>query len=178
MLTAKEQRFIAEYLVDFNGAEAARRAGYAPKSAKVTASRLLAKAPIKAAIDAKRATQLQSTDLTAARVLEELRRLSFADVRTLFDEHGSLRPLHTLTADQAACIAGVEVIIKNAKAGDGVTDTIHKIKLWDKPRSLEMLAKHFALLTERVRVEDDDALIQKLLAGRQRAAETKHAGAR
>jgi hypothetical protein len=41
-------------------------------------------------------------------------------------------------------------IIKNAKAGDQQTDTIQKIKLWDKPRDLKMLAKHLALLTDVV----------------------------
>lgn len=170
MLTPKEQRFVAEYLVDFVGSDAAKRAGYAPRSAKVTACRLLTKPAVKAAIEAKRAKQIESTDLTAARVLEELRRLSFSDVRTLFDGKGNLRPLHELTAEEASCIASVEVVIKNAKAGDGQTDTVHKIKCWDKPRSLEMLAKHFALLTDVVKLDDEAGMIQKLMAGRQRAA--------
>ena len=51
MLTAKEQRFIHEYRLDGDGANAARRAGYAPKSAKVTASRLLKKPAIAEAIN-------------------------------------------------------------------------------------------------------------------------------
>ena len=50
MLTAKERRFITEYRLDGDGANAARRAGYAPKSAKVTASRLLEKPEIAAPI--------------------------------------------------------------------------------------------------------------------------------
>lgn len=37
----KQQRFFAEYAIDQNGTQAAIRAGYAPKSAAVTASRLL-----------------------------------------------------------------------------------------------------------------------------------------
>jgi phage terminase small subunit len=40
-LPPKRQRFVDEYLVDHNGAQAAARAGYSPVSAKVTASRLL-----------------------------------------------------------------------------------------------------------------------------------------
>jgi hypothetical protein len=42
-LTTKQQRFINEYLVDANGAAAAARAGYATRSAKVAASRMLTK---------------------------------------------------------------------------------------------------------------------------------------
>ena len=93
---------------------------------------------------------IQAAELSGARVLEELRRLAFADLRDLYDEDGNLKPLHTLTAEQAACIAGLEVVKKNLTAGDGEVDTVIKIKVWDKPRTLEMLAKHFALLTERV----------------------------
>ena len=40
-LTPRKARFVTEYLVDCNGAAAAVRAGYAPGSAKVAASRLL-----------------------------------------------------------------------------------------------------------------------------------------
>jgi hypothetical protein len=75
--------------------------------------------------------------------------------------------------EQGAALAGFEVLIKNAKAGDGITDTIYKFKLWDKVRALEVLAKHFALLTDIVRVDSQAAQIAALLAGRKRAAECK-----
>jgi len=42
-LTAKEKRFCEEYIIDCNGAQAAIRAGYSPKSAKVIASQNLTK---------------------------------------------------------------------------------------------------------------------------------------
>jgi phage terminase small subunit len=100
--------------------------------------------------EAAQAAYLEREGLSAVRVLEELRRLSFADPRGFWLPNGDLKPIADLTAEQAACLAGFEVVIKNAKAGDGQTDTVHKIKFWDKPRALEMLAKHFALLTERI----------------------------
>ena len=50
-----------------------------------------------------------------------MRRIAFADIRRLFDADGNLRPLHELSAEEAACIAAVEVISKNAKAADDVT---------------------------------------------------------
>lgn len=154
-MTPKQARFVAEYLIDRNATQAAIRCGYSQKTAGSIGSENLTKPEIAAAVAKGTAKQLDSADLSAARVLEEIRRLALSDVRSLFDADGNIRPLHELTAEQAACIAGVEVIIKNAKAGDGVTDTIHKIKVWDKPKSLEMLAKHFALLTERVEHSGD-----------------------
>lgn len=149
-LTPKQARFAAEYLVDLNGTQAAIRAGYSPRTANQMASDLLAKPDIAALIAEKQARQLERADLTATRVLEELRRLAFSDVTGLFDEHGNLKPLHTLTPEQAAAIASLEVVKKNITAGDGQIDTVHKLKVWDKTKALEMLAKHFGVLTERV----------------------------
>lgn len=100
--------------------------------------------------EAARRKYLESEALTAERVLEELRRLAFSDVGSLFDEKGKLRPLHEMTREERSAIAGLEVIVKNAEAGDGHTDTVHKVKVWDKTRALEQLAKHFGLLTEKV----------------------------
>lgn len=99
-----------------------------------------------------KAKQLQSADLSAQRVLEELGRLALVDARDFYDERGNVKPLSELTASQGAALQSIEVIVKNAKAGDGVTDEIHKIKLWDKPKALDILAKHFGLLKETIDV--------------------------
>lgn len=40
-LTDKQKRFCDEYLIDLNATQAAIRAGYSPKTAEQTASRLL-----------------------------------------------------------------------------------------------------------------------------------------
>ncbi len=50
-MNPKRQRFCEEYAVDLNGAQAATRAGYAPGSAKVTASRLLTDANVRERVD-------------------------------------------------------------------------------------------------------------------------------
>ena len=50
-MNPKRQRFCEEYAIDLNGAQAATRAGYAPGSAKVTASRLLTDANVRARVD-------------------------------------------------------------------------------------------------------------------------------
>lgn len=169
-MTPKQTRFVAEYLIDLNATEAARRCGYSLKTAHAQGPRLLANAEVAKAVAQGKSRQLNTADLSASRVLEELRRLAFADLRRLFDKRGNLKPIHELTADEAACLAGFEVIKKNAEAGDGVIDTIHKVKVLDKTRSLEMLAKHFALLVERIQVDDEEGRIARLLAGRQRVA--------
>lgn len=149
-MNAKQARFVAEYLIDLNATQAAIRAGYAKRSAGQQADELLKNHEIAAAVSEQTQKRLDKCSLTADRVLEEMRRLAFSDVSRLFDAHGKLKPLHTLTPEESACISGMEVIIKNAEAGDGHMDTVHKIKVWDKPRTLEMLGKHFGLLIDRV----------------------------
>jgi phage terminase small subunit len=52
-LTDKQQRFVEEYCVDWNGTQAAIRAGYAAKAAHATGWENLRKPEIKAAIDAR-----------------------------------------------------------------------------------------------------------------------------
>ena len=97
--------------------------------------------------------QLTGNELTASRILEEMRRLALVDARKFYDDNGNVKPLSELSADEGAALAGVEVILKNAKAGDKQTDEIHKIRLWDKTRALEMLGKYFGLLKEHVQHE-------------------------
>lgn len=171
-LNAKQARFVAEYLADLNATQAAIRAGYSPKTAEQQGFRLLRNAEIASAVAAGKTHQLERADLAATRVLEELRRLVFSNVQDLFDEQGNLRPIRSLTREQAACIASLEVIKKNAEAGDGHIDVVHKIRVWDKTRTLEMAMKHFALLTDVVKHTGELTLVeQRLQAARKRLAE-------
>lgn len=149
-MNAKQARFVAEYLIDLNATQAAIRAGYSEKTAGSQGFDLLKKPEIAQAVAAGQAKHITTADLTASRVLEEMRRLSFLDLRSLFDDHGNIKPIHELTPEQGACLASVEVVKKNLAAGDGQTDTVHKLKVWDKVRSLEMLAKHFGLLVDKM----------------------------
>ena len=49
-ITSKQERFCQEYIIDYNGAQAAIRAGYAENSARKTASRMLTNADILARV--------------------------------------------------------------------------------------------------------------------------------
>ena len=169
-MTPKQQLFILEYRKDLNATQAARRAGYSKKTAGQIGERLLKNVEILKAIAQATERQMDRAELSAARVLEEMRRLGFSNVKKLFDEQGNLKPIHELSDEDAACIAGIEVVMKNATAGDGKVDRVLKVKVWDKRATLEMLGKHFALLTERVIHEGGQELIAALYAGRDRAA--------
>jgi phage terminase small subunit len=159
--------FAARYLATGNATQAARDAGYSQKTASAQGSRLLKNAKVQRLL----LRGVERAELSAARTLEETRRNAFSDIGALFDERGNLKPIHTLPADVRSTIASVEVVIRNAAAGDGHTDTIHKVKLWSKDKALELLMKHFSLLAERVKLETDEKLLALLDAGRRRNAE-------
>jgi len=72
-LPAKQARFVEEYLLDLTGAQAARRAGYSPNSANVTASKLLSKANIQDAIANAVEERSQRTEIDQDWVLFQLK---------------------------------------------------------------------------------------------------------
>lgn len=135
---------------------AAIAAGWPPKIASATASRLVKESEVAARISELSVKFCEVATLSAARVLEEIKLLALLplpDSRSFFDENGNIKPMSQLTKEQGMQIAGFEVIKKNAAAGDGIIDTVHKFKLWgkqEKVQALEMLAKYFGLLTEKV----------------------------
>lgn len=149
-MTPKQERFVAEYLIDLNATRAAIAAGYSKKTAHSQGPRLLEDVGVAAAVAKRTQAQLGKANITAERVKERLATIAFADIRDLHDQDGNLKPLHALTADQAAAISQFEVIKKNAEAGDGVIDRVHKVRLADQMKALEMLGKHFGLFIEKV----------------------------
>ena len=71
-LSPKRLRFVDEYVLDMNGAQAAVRAGYSSRSAKVTASRLLTDANVQQAVAERTLALAEKVDVTAEWVLTRL----------------------------------------------------------------------------------------------------------
>lgn len=82
-LTAKQQRFVVEYLVDLNATQAAIRAGYSPKTAAEQAHQLLRKTSVAAAISKAQGKRADRTEITADLVLRELWDVATADPNEL-----------------------------------------------------------------------------------------------
>jgi phage terminase small subunit len=104
------------------------------------------------------------------RVLREAARLAYSDIRQLCDADGHLLPIAQWPDHLAAAVSGVEVVRRNIDAADGQTEQVHKIKLWDKPKNLELLFKHLGLLKETLTVTLDAPLLERLDRGRRRNA--------
>ena len=128
MLTAKEQRFIHEYRVDGDGANAARRAGYASKSAKVTACRLLKKPAIAEAI----AHQEQGRANQAIANAQERRELLTLIARDIGEKNrlAAIKAMDTLNRMDAMYVQKHEVASMTkydySKLTDAELETLHR----------------------------------------------------
>lgn len=99
----------------------------------------------------KRKAQERLADLIDPdRALREAARLAYSDIGEVFDGKGNLKPLKDWPKDLRAAVGAVEVVKRNLTSGDGHVDEVIKLKLWDKPKNLEMLFKHMGLLKERL----------------------------
>jgi len=169
-LTAKQQRFCDEYLIDLNATQAAIRAGYSRKTAEQLAYQLLQKTSVQNHIAELQKKREKRTEITQDSVLRELALIAFAkasdyakvvekdamievdgNMVPVLDEDGNpvkyrtVEPILTddLTEDQKKAIA----VIKKGRDG-------FEIKPYSKIQALELLGKHLGMFTEKVEVKN------------------------
>lgn len=138
-LTIKEENFVEEYVLTGRGKESAILAGYARANAAGTAWQLLQFPAVAQKIAERRAEIAKTHRLSRDRLVEEMARVAYMDVRKLFDSNGKPLPIHMLSDDAAAPINGIEVCTQ----GNDVIGyaEITKYKLSEKNKALENLAK-------------------------------------
>lgn len=135
----RRARFAVEYAKDLNGTQAAIRAGYAPGSAHVAASRLLDQADVREHIERILAKAAEAAAITVERTQREIARIAYGDIGRLFDEDDQLKPLSELEEADRALIGGLEVEELYEGRGDerrGV-GVLRKVRLRDKLVALE-----------------------------------------
>ena len=66
-------------------------------------------------------------------------------------------------------IGGFDVVKRNLTSGDGVVDTVIKVKKQDQSRYVEMGAKYFSLFVEKVEHTHLIMIADGLKAGQQRS---------
>lgn len=75
----RQIQFAQEYIIDFNGKQAAIRAGYAPKSAEVTACKMLRTAKVRSEIERLLADDVGRRNEIRERNINELMPLAYTD---------------------------------------------------------------------------------------------------
>lgn len=129
-LTAKQQRFVEEYLVDLNATQAAIRAGYSAKNADKIASQLLGKSRVADAIAAAKSERSARVAVSADYVLNNLVEIVERSMQRapVFDMKGN-----HVTDEEG----------RHVWRFDGKTAN----------RALELLGKHLGMFTDKIEAD-------------------------
>jgi phage terminase small subunit len=151
-LTAKQQRFCDEYLIDLNATQAAIRAGYKRSDYTDTnANKLLENTRIKETIEKAMAERSKRTGISQDRVIQELARIAFVNpIDVINTENGSVSD--SASDDDLACIQSVKV--KTMSSDKGWSEE-REVKLNDKMKALELLGKHLGMFKDKVELDTD-----------------------
>lgn len=144
----QHKKFISEYLIDLNATQAYIRAGYSAKTADVAGPRLLGTVRVQEAIQKALKRREERTQITQDKVLKELAKIGFQDVRALYNPDGSLKPIHSLDDQTAASIAGLEFYGVKGEDGQIIGQTA-KVRLSDKRAALVDIGKHLGMFVDR-----------------------------
>jgi len=162
--SAKMEMFCNEYLIDMNAAKAAERCGY--KAGANTVYRLMKDQRVIDRINALMAERAERTGIKADGVLKELGRIGYADVRGIFKEDGTVKPIGEWPEDLARSCSGIEVVETFEMGGSAKiwSGYVKKIKFWDKPKALELMGRNQKLFTDRVE-HTGSLTLEALVAG-------------
>lgn len=164
-LTPKQRAFVREYLIDLNATQAAIRAGYSEDTARAIGHENLTKPDIAKAIEAAMALRAKRTDITADRVLQELGKIGFSDIRKAVKwqsaliteednpEGGDIAVIKTVVTNTVQMVASDEIDDDTAACISEVSQNATggiKIKLHDKRAALVDIGKHLGMFKERV----------------------------
>src|ERR1700683_1178833 len=104
-LNVRQAKFLAAYVQCGNATEAAKVAGYAPRTAYSSGQRMLQHPEIQAVIG----RSLKQTEVTVDRVIEEAARLAFLDPAEFYAVEGNLLPIHQMPENAGRALAGLGV---------------------------------------------------------------------
>ena len=152
-LSAKQSRFVENYVVENNASKAARDAGYAPQSAHTTAYRLLRNEKVCARIDELREELASKHEATVDNVINRYRQIAMTDAPSLLTRDHTKNRWHRfkhpdeLSYDERMAISEIRV-----KHEDG--EQVLEYKLYNAKEALDSLGRVFGLFKDRVQLEE------------------------
>lgn len=159
-LTAKQQLFVEEYLIDLNATQAAIRAGYSERTARKIGNENLTKPDIATKIQEAMNNRSKRTEITADMVLKEYAKLGFSNITDYLsvevklvtvDRDAENKPITEL--QQVVSIFETDMVpedkmravaeIKQTKEGIA-------LKLHDKKGALDSMARHLGMFNDKI----------------------------
>lgn len=181
-MTRNQKVFCDEYLIDLNATRAykvAYKNVTKNETAAVNGSRLLRNAKVKAYIDKKMKEREERTEITQDKVLKELAKIGFADLRDYLEyktaktvveyEDGEpiidYRPIIDLIDSEEVDMSAIQEVSVSDKG-------TFKFKLYDKQKALELMGRHLGMFIDKVEhsgnvdISDGREYIEKYLSGK------------
>ncbi|MCR4301812.1 MAG: terminase small subunit [Sulfuricaulis sp.] len=153
-LTSRQAAFVAEYLIDLNGTQAAIRAGYSPPAAGAIATENLQKPAIAAAVARGKAQREARVNVKADSVLSEMSLLANSSIKHyVVDDEGQVQLAEGAPDGAMSAIKFIKRKTRvhyNSKGEVTSKDYDVELQLWDKPGSLKLMGRHVNLFPDRV----------------------------
>jgi len=159
-ITDRMKKFIDEYLIDFNGTQAAIRAGYSLDTANEQASQLLARPDIRELVAEGQKAIAERTQTFQDNAVEELKLVGFSDLADFLTvKEGGIveqKPFDELTKEQTKCIKKIKQTVRSSHSADGTIlhqTAVIEIELHDKLRALELLGRHLGMFNDKLTLD-------------------------
>jgi len=165
-MTNNQKIFCNEYLIDLNGTRA-YKAAYKnitkDETAKSAASRLLTNVNVRAYLDKRMADREKRTEITQDRVLKELAKIGFADIKDYLEYRTEKGIIEYDNDDKPVIdyrqivdvIDSKEVDTSNIQEISIGKDGTFKFKLYDKQKALVDIGKHLGMFVDRIEHSGD-----------------------
>lgn len=139
VLSMRQELFVLEYLKDFNGAAAAARAGYSPKTSNIRAMELLKVPAVKARVKREQAKIAKAVLTDAEEITRELKYVAFSNIQDYIEQGNEIVDISTISRKKAAA---VKMIKKTVTTFEGGTKTTIQIELHDKLGAIDKFGRH------------------------------------
>lgn len=145
-LSPQQDRFVTEYMQNFDSYKSAIIAGYSPWYAKTASASLLRNPKVRAEVNRRK---IQDRDRYADlddKIIRSWERLAFYDPKGIFNDDGSLKPISEIDDDVMFAIEGIDTEVKLVGRGQDAEEVkVTKVRTSRKLDSLRDLAKHRGL---------------------------------
>jgi len=150
-MTPRQRAFVREYLKDFNGKQAAIRAGYAAHSAEVTASKLLRVPKVAAAVAKGGARAADKAEVTVDWIVQGLQEVADCDVTAVarWNDRGEVvfTRFEDVPPEIRRCISEIR------QGEDKFGRPFPIVKFYDKNEARKLLGQYRGMFTKKVELE-------------------------
>jgi phage terminase small subunit len=151
-----------------NATQSAKDAKYSPKTAYSQGQRLLKNVEILGRLEYLNRAVAEKCGVTAEKVVAELAKIGFSNLKDFMEEKHSIRDITTLPDEVTAAVKSIQTTIRHDSGdSDGYTEKV-KIDLHDKKGALVDLGRHLNIFEKdnALGVSDDLAELMKEIGGK------------